>query len=1044
MNKKIKSVSVEAFRGYDAKQCFNFVDSHGLPANLNVLYAPNGFGKTSFLDAVEWALTGQITRFQKAGRDSRGSNVLFNTADRHAGKILNNYESAISTGTVTIQFDDDTSISRETKLTRREHRKWDLNPGDLKDSNESLSLNTLSGYRIVDTLTQESTDQAVCFTTPEERFDALKRFWDSNNDTEIYKAILGMSRAARERQKELELEVERLSKEISTNLRLQGVNSLLNEQVRSLNKLTASKLDNFQEDISPELLNKRLEVYITLRNSYLKELSDLNVISSSLSPLELEFENYNNNLLTIKNLDAELSALASTQIDIKALNDAYDKLDSLIKRRASEIITINNLNSLYNILPDFISAHTAIKNNESNIEKINTNISKRSEAHAEHVTHVSKIRNESLNQQAFVDGLMSRITSFKDTYGNLNNLLLEQETVEKQIIQAQTLLEEKRSIVNQLTSSINTLDSYLSPSRASIEANKYIDNKELSDYYSNLRSNLEILSVKEQALTDAEDNLKKLKDVMSTLKDITDLGRHIIISTRSNTCPLCKTQYESFNQLLDKVNLEHSSNSDNVDLDHYKSGVVLAQEEYNKSLTIYTNAINSLIQTRNQDLLKQRNDLSSLDSNAVLLNRSLNNIKYDLARLEKFLRAESDLLDLQDIPAFISSLEAELSVKKEALNKLLEEVVKNEKVSQSFLDEIAFLENLIQKHILDSSVKRVLPEYIDGLELLDKTNTSIADTQKLNGRIEKSRDIIEGLINLIDIEELTIKSCLEKTQDRTSEEIEIETSYLLSHKSIISKEIDLYRSNWQSVIMDSNPQFRLADIAKRNIEISEKLNNLNSIVSKLNDLIDFVESSRKGAELIDQLNLKKDQLAKVHSATVELDSAKQKSSFYIKEKIAREFNEELINEIYQKVEPHPTLKKIKFVPDLDGDRARLDILVKHDSISDDNRAPVVYFSSAQINILSLSIFLAKSLQNDSKVINTIFMDDPIQFLDSINTLSFIDLIRMVISKQGLNQQMFISTHDENFFKLLKRKIDPDFYSANYMELETFGMLKKQI
>jgi exonuclease SbcC len=72
------------------------------------------------------------------------------------------------------------------------------------------------------------------------------------------------------------------------------------------------------------------------------------------------------------------------------------------------------------------------------------------------------------------------------------------------------------------------------------------------------------------------------------------------------------------------------------------------------------------------------------------------------------------------------------------------------------------------------------------------------------------------------------------------------------------------------------------------------------------------------------------------------------------------------------------------------------------------------------------------------------MDDPIQFLDSINTLSFIDLIRMVISEQGLNQQMFISTHDENFFKLLKRKIDPDFYSANYMELETFGMLKKQI
>ncbi|RZK28507.1 MAG: hypothetical protein EOO63_11100, partial [Hymenobacter sp.] len=128
-------------------------------------------------------------------------------------------------------------------------------------------------------------------------------------------------------------------------------------------------------------------------------------------------------------------------------------------------------------------------------------------------------------------------------------------------------------------------------------------------------------------------------------------------------------------------------------------------------------------------------------------------------------------------------------------------------------------------------------------------------------------------------------------------------------------------------------------------------------------------------------------MSKVVRAISELDAAKEKSITYIENKISKEFNEYLINEIYKKVEPHPTLKEIKFVPELDGEKAKLDIFVKTTSQGND-RSPVVYFSAAQINILSLSIFLAKSLQSDTKLVNTIFMDDPIQFLDSINALSF--------------------------------------------------------
>lgn len=62
---KIKKVIVEGFRAYQTKEdgTFDFSMSTGECANFISLYAPNGFGKTSFYDAVEWALTNNIGRF---------------------------------------------------------------------------------------------------------------------------------------------------------------------------------------------------------------------------------------------------------------------------------------------------------------------------------------------------------------------------------------------------------------------------------------------------------------------------------------------------------------------------------------------------------------------------------------------------------------------------------------------------------------------------------------------------------------------------------------------------------------------------------------------------------------------------------------------------------------------------------------------------------------------------------------------------------------------------------------------------------------------
>lgn len=66
---KITNVVLKAFRLFDDER-LDFVNhSKGRTeaANLVVIHAPNGFGKTSFFDAIEFAITKNIKRLKRNG-----------------------------------------------------------------------------------------------------------------------------------------------------------------------------------------------------------------------------------------------------------------------------------------------------------------------------------------------------------------------------------------------------------------------------------------------------------------------------------------------------------------------------------------------------------------------------------------------------------------------------------------------------------------------------------------------------------------------------------------------------------------------------------------------------------------------------------------------------------------------------------------------------------------------------------------------------------------------------------------------------------------
>jgi exonuclease SbcC len=63
---RIDSIRIQAFRGFGKEF---FIDLSKI--DILLLHGPNGHGKTSFFDAVEWALTGEISRYSQEGTAER-------------------------------------------------------------------------------------------------------------------------------------------------------------------------------------------------------------------------------------------------------------------------------------------------------------------------------------------------------------------------------------------------------------------------------------------------------------------------------------------------------------------------------------------------------------------------------------------------------------------------------------------------------------------------------------------------------------------------------------------------------------------------------------------------------------------------------------------------------------------------------------------------------------------------------------------------------------------------------------------------------------
>jgi hypothetical protein len=100
----------------------------------------------------------------------------------------------------------------------------------------------------------------------------------------------------------------------------------------------------------------------------------------------------------------------------------------------------------------------------------------------------------------------------------------------------------------------------------------------------------------------------------------------------------------------------------------------------------------------------------------------------------------------------------------------------------------------------------------------------------------------------------------------------------------------------------------------------------------------------------------------------------------------------------------------------------VDLGVKYRTINTSSGEPKFFLSSAQANVLALAVFLTFTSKQTWSKLDTVMLDDPVQHLDDLDAVAFLDAIRsLALGHYGKKKQIIISTCDPNLYLLMLRK-----------------------
>lgn len=1054
----IERVMLNNFRIYRGERCFDFVQGN-VPARLVVLFAPNGMGKTSFFDGIEWTLTATVDRFKKLGNQSIDGTVLKNT---EAGKE--------EKASVTVYMENGNWVRREVSSINKRTKK-DTGKGRLKfseGSNLRVAVENGDEWNYL-MLQHHKIDGFIAAANPQELYQEWCGIWDPTGKerrefeqsykekkqkqqdycetSEAYVAIL---KVYQDLDKNREF-AERLQKSVEEFLELSE------EQTFEVPDFSAMNAKEYVE--WSNVVDKRLNRYSKERDQCRKRLEYID------RKLEQDIGEYNTLVCKKIQISKRIVGIEEKIARCQKKNELLNMRDSLRKKQAEKkkeadrfcLLCMRGeawhrtMISYFDALSKREELKKAISETEIQLVFLKEEQEKQKTAWEEHdiilekqenylglcahLEMIEKLQIEKDETERELVKVQEKISGLTDKIADCLSWQVEME--EQYLLDFEEAVERYRN----KTLPIGEQAYFIPPAGDAVEMQEEeLDGKletiimllvESIQDYLKIENNIKKIDQKIQEEENLEVQLQKV------LKDV----RAFIEEQQLQVCPVCHTSFPSSSLLLQstyRLNSQEGKGSKTQrkalvkQQGNIRNRMTSLIEQYNLCIAELIKSVEGVLRKASNQLKQSKKYREELTQTIKKNSNTLTEIKEQDQRQGIFVVYTKE---------GIENWRKNWMEKVKLEQKLLENQIK---------ENSGKIERQREAQAKLQGIQKKCEQTILDVEMGDYQSLLLAQKEK-DTIVEYAFDEIEGMFHEKQAEEQEISEkisiCVKELEKYHDVEDILET--LLEKKKIrqeddirVGEKAEFVMERLQTVLSLNGRLERFESIAEEDWkeEIGKERERLQSEQQREEKVIAVLEDMKYDREIENyfrnwqavqqQVKEKKEERKRKRQEAKEAEQAYQKAKQTIEQNLKCFFENCQINDIYERLEPHETLKTL--VTEIGfNDNDKPELLFKVVDKNDRKYSPEWYFSTAQLNVVAFSVFLGRALQAQDVPINSILIDDPVGHFDEMNVVCFVDLLRNII--ENTKRQLIISTHEERVFHLIRRKLPADEYPACYID-----------
>ena len=537
---RLKNISIKAFRLFEDEHV-EFVNrkfAEKGSADLVSIYAPNGFGKTSFFDAIEFCVTKNVKRLKFNNFDE---NLRSDSKLNDIGSFIHNKKMPGEKIKVRIGIDgqEEPAFSREVNL---EDEKGLL-------SSEGQNLYFSNAF-----LLQDWFSEFLSVTNAEDRFKLFMQNFAETKDLLDYHSDLksnyvSIGKDLGKKKKDLQNKRKSITERIDGQF-VEEIDKLVDALTGLGTKLSWKRQINDKEI---GILKRETDQVLFQTDTEVKQVNlaieNCNKADAEqeglIAPAQLETKRKD-----LEVLDAKLKGLRETKEKVSRLKALLAEIDQLTKDRtildekASRLeYLIKNYTAFTELLKKIDAYEKDTAKYQEEIKLNGETLTKGNEKKAQTETLLAEIQKQ-------ITILVNKQAALSVEYANYQNCKKEIDTIQTEknglTISVKTKQDEHINAANWLTEIQSILKSILARSVSELIVNHEDDSKQLLELDRQIKKS-------EQEIAAIDENVRRQNDYQNQVKTLLLHSREMIDQLKTGVCPLCGHDYQSMESLMDSV-----------------------------------------------------------------------------------------------------------------------------------------------------------------------------------------------------------------------------------------------------------------------------------------------------------------------------------------------------------------------------------------------------------------------------------------------------------------------------------------------------------